>query len=195
MPGSLLLAAGASSRLGRPKQLLVYEGQPLVVRAASAALHAGCEPVVVVTGANAAAIGEALAGLPVHLQFNGEWNLGMGASISCGIQYLQQQPNCPDAVLIMLTDQPFADAPYLNQLIAAYRQNQLLAASLYPDGTWGVPAIFHKNLWPLLAQLKGAQGAKSIIEAHRSRGVGVDFPGGKWDVDTEQDWNTLNNSL
>lgn len=191
MPACLLLAAGASSRLGRPKQLLVFEGQALICRAAGAALEAGCTPVIAVTGAYQNDIAEALAGLPVRLQHNEQWDLGMGASIRCGIQYLQQLPSRPDAVLIMLSDQPFASAAHIGKLMEAYEQNRLMSASVYPGGNWGVPAIFHQDLWPLLAQLSGPQGAKAIIEAHKHLGSGIDFPDGQWDVDTEADWLLL----
>src|SRR6476661_1956002 len=103
---ALLLAAGGSSRLGEPKQLIKYEGKSLLRRAADCALAAGCNETIVVLGAAAEACTRELEGLPVRVVINEAWERGMSSSIGAGMSALEQIQPAAEAVLITLCDQP-----------------------------------------------------------------------------------------
>jgi CTP:molybdopterin cytidylyltransferase MocA len=113
---AVLLAAGASQRLARPKQLLVWQGETLVRRAARSALEAGVDELIVVVGAERDAVVAALAGLDLRVVTNERWHEGMGTSIAAGVGAASG-----DAVLLLLADQPGVDATLLAALIAGLR--------------------------------------------------------------------------
>ncbi|HYO53018.1 nucleotidyltransferase family protein [Archangium sp.] len=181
--GGVVLAAGGSSRLGRPKQLLVHEGRTLVRRAAEAAEAAGCEPVVVVLGAHGQAVAAELTGLPVRTVDNPEWREGMGRSLRVGVRALPEV----DAVLVLLCDQLRVDAAHLKALVDTFtRTRSPIVASGY-EGARGVPALFSRALLPELEALEADQGARKVIVRDPSRVVEVPLPGGGEDVDTAAD--------
>ncbi|HZI05073.1 MAG TPA: nucleotidyltransferase family protein [Archangium sp.] len=185
--GAVVLAAGSSSRLGRPKQLLVHEGRTLVRRAAEAAVAAGCEPVVVVLGAQGEAVGAELSGLRVRTVDNPEWQLGMGRSLRVGVRALPEV----EAVLVLLCDQLRVDAAHLRALVDTFaRTRSPVVASGY-EGARGVPALFSRALLPELEALEADQGARKVIVRDPSRVVEVPLPGGGEDVDTAADLSRL----
>lgn len=188
--GLLLLAAGGSRRLGEPKQLLVYEGETLLRRAARTALASLCHPVVVVLGAHAEKMQAEVEGLPLITVLNETWPNGMASSIRAGMEYLTTHYDTY-AVVLMLCDQPFVDAEAINELIAAYRTtNAPLVAAKY-NGTHGVPALFDRRLYPALLALTGSQGAKNIILAHYAHSTEVLVPQAAFDIDTLADYERL----
>lgn len=188
--GVVLLAAGGSSRLGHPKQLVVHQGKTLIRRAAEAALSlAG--PVVVVLGAHREAIASELSGLPVRLVTHPDWALGPGGSLTTGLAALlsTSAPGAPsvDGVLVMLCDQLHVGAAHLAALVATWRSTGApIIASAY-DGTRGVPALFARSVFDELAALAPEQGARGVIAHEPSRVVTVPLPGGDEDVDTPLD--------
>lgn len=191
----IILAAGASTRMGQPKQLLIFQGKSLLRYVAEIAIASSCQPIVVVLGANVAAIRPVLQALPIHLVYNPHWSEGMGSSIRCGMQYLSSYPNPIDAAILTVCDQPFISASLLNQLIQVYRssrsqqvQQAQIVASAY-SGTLGVPALFDRHLFPELLALDSAEGAKSVINRHGA--IGIDFPQGSLDLDTPEDYAQL----
>lgn len=186
MPGcaSIILAAGASSRLGEPKQLLRLRGESLVHRTVRLVIAAGCSPVIVVLGAHADRIRLELNDLAAVIVNNAEWAEGMGASIRCGMAALQETET--ERVLLSVCDQPQIDVELLAALIAAQTGDQLVAASRY-NGALGVPAVFSSGLFPQLRALAGDRGARALIAQYADRVACVDFPGGGFDVDTVQD--------
>src|SRR3954462_4061434 len=119
--GAVILAAGASTRMGQPKQLLPLDGQPLIVRAVEAALQSSAWPVVVVLGANAAAIRPALAKLPVLVAESSAWAEGMAASIRAGVTTIQQFSRALQGVVVALCDQPAFSAAVIHQLVDTQR--------------------------------------------------------------------------
>ena len=128
---AVVLAAGGSSRLGRSKQLVVYGGFPLVVRAARTALETGADPVAVVIGAHASAVAEALSGLPVIAVLNPEWDRGIGRSIATGVRAIIDHDSSVGAVLVLLADQPLVDETALGREhahLSAVGQGRLNAA-------------------------------------------------------------------
>lgn len=187
-PGAVVLAAGRSERMGRPKQLLVLDGEPLVRRAARAAVEAGLWPVVVVVGDRADEVRAALAGLPVATVANLDFARGMAGSLRRGLSRLAEC--APDAagVLVLTCDQPRVTAEHLVRLAEAAREkDKAIAASAYA-GALGVPAFFSAPVLPELRALQGDQGARGVIASDLLRVAAVPFPGGELDVDTPEDW-------
>ncbi|HEX2269158.1 MAG TPA: nucleotidyltransferase family protein [Pyrinomonadaceae bacterium] len=188
--GLLLLAAGASRRLGAPKQLLAYKGESLLRRAARTALASLCRPVIVVLGAHRERVESEVADLPLEIVFNEEWAMGMGTSIRAGMEYLTARADT-HAVVVMLCDQPRVEARIINELVAAYRATNAPLVTAKYDGTHGVPALFDQRLYPALLALTGSQGAKSLILAHSAHLSEVPTPEAALDVDTLADYERL----
>ena len=185
----LLLAAGASTRMGRPKQLLPYHGRTLLRHAAETAVAAGCAPIVLVTGALHDELLAEIVGLPILAVHNPDWETGMASYIRAGLAAVAAA--APRAVLVMLTDQPLVTPELLRQLIVQQHATQApIVAAAYGE-TLGVPAIFDKSLLPELLKLQGAQGAGRLI-ARLGAAVGqVAFPAGLLDVDTPAQYTAL----
>lgn len=187
----ILLAAGASARMGQPKQLLYFQGQTLLRRAAETAVAAGCQPLVLVTGALHEELVAEIEDLPFLITRNPDWATGMGSSIRAGLATLEKAPQPPAAVLIMLCDQPLLTPALLSQLI---EQQQLTQAPVVPasyGGTLGVPAVFGADTLPALRQLGGAEGARQLIVSYGNSVGSVPFPGGIFDVDTPAQYASL----
>jgi len=185
--GAVILAAGASSRMGRPKQLLKYGGQTLVRRAALAAQEAGCNPIVIVTGAHVEGLEEELQGLSLLEANNPEWESGMGSSIRAGIQAVVKTSDKVTALILMLCDQPFVTSQVLRRLITARRETgREIVASRY-GATVGVPALFGRAFFAELVRLEREAGAKQVIQRHLAQVHLVPFPQGEIDLDTPAD--------
>jgi molybdenum cofactor cytidylyltransferase len=190
--GAVILAAGSSSRMGRPKQTLQYRGQSLLRRAALAALGAGCRPVIVVTGANAEPSRRELDGLDVREVFNQRWETGMASSVRAGVEGLVGAAPDAAAAVFMLCDQPHVTAEVISGLVAAHRAGGWpVVASTY-GGSFGVPALFSRALFAELARLEGGAGAKQVIKRHASEAHFLPFLSGEVDVDTPEDFSRLN---
>jgi molybdenum cofactor cytidylyltransferase len=185
--GGVVLAAGSSSRLGRPKQLVLYKDKTLVRRMAEEAVEAGLSPVVVVLGARADDVAAELTGLPVRTVHNPNWEAGMGSSLQVGVRALPEV----DAALIMLCDQLRVDSAHLKALMEAFaRTGAAIVASSY-GGTRGVPALFARATFPEFETLAPTQGARGVIAREPSRVIEVALPGGDEDIDTAADLSRL----
>jgi len=188
--GAVILAAGPSTRMGEPKQLLEFCGQSLLRRAASLALESGCRPVVVVTGANAAASRENLRGLDVNVAENHDWQSGMSSSVRVGVDAIASNPKI-EAVVLMLCDQPFVTEDVILELVRAYREKKCsIVASRYAE-SYGVPALFDRMHFAELMALEGEAGSKRVIERHLRNVHLLSFPEGKIDIDTPEDFARL----
>ncbi len=189
----IILAAGASTRMGRPKQLLTYGGHTFLRNAAESAVASLCRPIVVVLGAHADLLQREIDDLPVQQVMNTQWAEGMSTSIQAGLQALAQcdGENAVEAAVLMLCDQPFVTAAVINELVRTFRTTgKGIVASEY-GGTIGVPALFRREYFPELATLSGDNGAKRIMVAHPSDVVRVPFPQGITDIDTSGDYLEL----
>ncbi len=185
--GAIVLAAGSSSRLGRPKQLLPYEGESLIRRTIRAALGASCSPVVVVVGYGRERIEEELAGLEVLIGEHPHWHQGIGSSLRAGLrQMLEHSPDI-DAVLTLVSDQPFVTSSLLSKLINARKETGLPVAACEYAETLGVPALFDSTVFHVLAGLGDQQGARTILKTLSKFVAHVPFPEGAIDIDTPAD--------
>ncbi len=189
--GAVILAAGSSSRMGRPKQTLEFQGMSLLRRATLAALDATCRPVVVVTGAHAELSSRELDQLDVREAFNPDWETGMGSSVRAGIERLLSTDADVAAVVLLLCDQPHVTSNVVSSLLAAHHTTRKpVVASAYGE-SFGVPALFSRTLFTELMQLAGSSGAKEIIKRHASEAHFLPFPDGAVDVDTPDDFSCL----
>ena len=169
--GAVVLAAGASSRLGEAKQLAMLGGERLLERAVRVAKEAGCAPVVVVLGSRAAEIEQGCRMDGVLTVRNDDWAEGMASSIRAGLQVLS---GLVDAALVMGCDQPAVSASHLRALM-----NGGVVASAYA-GRRGIPACFPADVLGELMLLRGDTGARELLQAARA----VELPDGELDVDT-----------
>ncbi|HVS53250.1 MAG TPA: nucleotidyltransferase family protein [Opitutaceae bacterium] len=189
--GAVILAAGASTRMGTPKQLLPLAGRPLLVHAVEAALASPAWPVVVVLGADAEKIRPTLARLPVLVIENAAWAEGMAASVRAGMCALHQFSRALDAALLALCDQPAFSADVIAQLLAAQRTSGRSIAAARYAGRNGAPALFGREHFPALAQLTGEAGARALLNDDPARVAAVELPQFAVDVDTPADYAAL----
>ena len=196
---TIILAAGSSSRLGQPKQLLRRDdGTTLIRRMAEIALSLGIGPVIVVLGANRENVGHEIAGLPLTTAINPDWATGMASSLRVGLSILPDTPT--DAFLILLTDQPHVTADLLRQLIDVRQSTgRGIVVSRYrtgggaavrpadPTHLLGVPALFNSRYKADFMALTGDVGARKLIRQYPDDCAGVDFMLGAVDLDTPQD--------
>ncbi len=189
---AIILAAGKSSRLGKPKQLLNYRGKTLLQHAIDTAIEASLQDIIVVLGFGFELIKDEIniiAG--THVVRNEDWQSGMASSIICGINTLNSINSLADAAIFMVCDQPFISTSLLNELIVARKTSgKLIAASKYGD-TVGIPALFHKSLFHHLLELKGDVGAKKVIQQNPDAIITVPFSNGGIDIDTLDDYLAL----
>lgn len=181
--GAVLLAAGASTRLGRPKQLLEVDGEPLLRRAARALLASAPLELVVVLGHDAARIGAVLEGLPLRTAFAVDHAEGMAAALRTGIAALD--PRCAGA-LVALTDQPALDAMHLVALREAWRAAPEQAAASRYAGVAGVPALLPRAWFGDLLALRGDQGARTLLRARLDQVSLIEAPALAFDIDLPQ---------
>ena len=188
--GAIILAAGPSTRMGTPKQLLLLDGKPLLVHAVEAALASSAWPVVVVLGANAEAIRPILAPLPVLIAENPAWPEGMAASLRTGVITLGQFSRSLDAALIALCDQPAFSADVIAQLVAAQRATGRSIVAARYSNRLGVPALFLHEHFSTLSALTGEEGARTLLNGDAGTVAAVDLPQLALDVDTPGDFAT-----
>ena len=192
MTGIIILAAGSSSRMGQPKQLLIYKQTTLLQRAINAAIGTPDSCLVVVLGANHQLLMPDAAMLIV--EYNPDWQQGMGASISAGIKRLLAEKPTVQNVLLMLCDQPFADTALLQKLInAKQNSNDKIIASAY-ENTLGAPVLFDRSYFNELLALQGQEGAKKLLIKYSNEVIAMPFNKGAIDIDTPEDYERLLNS-
>lgn len=184
---AVVLAAGGSSRMGEPKQLLPVNGQPMVRRAVEAACDAGLAQVVVVVGASAPAVASALDGLRVHLVYNDAWAEGMSTSLRAGLAALSPEVG---AALVVLADQPGLSGDLLRQIVARYRASEAPIVVPYYHGQRGNPVLFHRRLFAELAQIEGDRGGRVLVDRYTDQVERIDMDDAAVvrDVDTRQDY-------
>lgn len=183
----LILAAGASVRLGRPKQNLLYQGQTLVQKIVSTAVALQSGPVLlVVKERDGIDVQEDI--IQIH---NPDAGSGMATSIHCGIRYLETQHSDIETVIITVCDQPFITTGLLQEMISHYMETNLpIVACTYGDIV-GTPVLFHKTMFKALYALNGDKGARQLINQHIQQVGLINFPLGNIDVDTEEDYERL----
>lgn len=193
--GIVILAAGESARMGEPKQLLPYRGTTLLQHSINTALSVQGATVVVVLGAHAAEIRAELDDPSVLVTVNPDWADGMGSSLRAGMRALLGAQPDVSAAIFLLCDQPRVSTPTLGNLISTHERTGFAIVASEYDGILGVPALFAREMFQQLLALRGSEGARQIIRAHRDEAIGVSFQDGAVDIDTPADYAQLCNEL
>ena len=184
----ILIAAGNSSRLGQPKQIVKKDNESLLSRSAKLGLNS-CNSVLCVLGFQAEEFKNDIQSLSVECIVNKQWQIGMGSSIACAIKQLPPQTQ---AVMIMLCDQWALNENDIEALVETWRKNKSqIVTSEYIDfetdqNVLGATAIFPRAYFPLLAELK-EKGARKILENNRANLITVNLSSAAFDLDTPQD--------
>jgi molybdenum cofactor cytidylyltransferase len=186
--GAVILAAGGSSRLGRPKQFVKFRGDTLIRRAVRAATEAQCTPVVVVAGENGEELQRELRETSAVIAHNPEWRGGLGTSIRCGVRRLD---GSSEGVVLLTCDQPLVDAPVIAELIAVREQTAKPIVACRYANTLGIPALFDRSCFDALLALPDDSGAKALIAARSDDVATVEFEAGAVDIDTPEDLHRL----
>ncbi len=185
---AVILAAGASRRLGQPKQLLDYRSETLLGRAIRMADEAGATPVLAVLGAHFEPIRNSIRSTKAIAVHNDRWSQGIASSIHAGLRALDVCAPEVAGALLMSCDQPRLTVDHLRLLVESFtsQASPAIAASSYA-GVVGVPAVFPRDAFGHLRLLRGDKGARSVIERPPCPVVTVEFIGGEVDIDSPQD--------
>jgi len=192
--GIVILAAGASTRFGKPKQLLQYHGKTLLDHSVNEAINAKADAVVVILGKNADLLQNKIDNQKVNVVINKDWEEGMAASVRLGLATLLKIKPYIDAVIFMVCDQPHISSLVLNELITTQQKTTKQIVTCNYGGSIGPPALFHKKYFRELAKVKGDIGARNIIQQNMNDVATILFPEGKIDIDTQEDYDALESS-
>ena len=180
----IILAAGNSSRLGVPKQLLEYKNKSFLRLIAEKALEVQPSEVIAVLGFESDRMQREFEDWPIRIVLNHAWTEGIASSIRTGINTVHSQA---DAALIALCDQPAVTTELLSQLISLCSHEKPIAATEY-NQILGVPACFDRSIFPELLLLQGDVGAKRVIAQDWTRVAAHAFPQAAIDIDTLEDY-------
>ncbi len=191
MTVTIILAAGSSSRMGKPKMLLPYKGKTLMQCIIDEVSLVKDNTILVVTGCYHHFLEPLLKEQNIAFIKNEEWQNGMGSSVSTGINYILQHFPSTENVFILTCDQPFINATLLQQMIAEKSAGGKGIAACTYAGTTGVPVLFDKKYFDRLLLLKGNEGAKKIVAELTEDVCTIDFPEGITDIDEPGDYEKL----
>ena len=189
--GVVILAAGSSSRLGQPKQLIKFKNKSLLQNIIDHSQVFSFKARVLILGAYAELINKNINTGELYVFINDEWEEGIASSIRSGVRCsLEIDPDL-EHILFLLSDQPFVTSELIQELLDTHiKQGKTITACTYND-TVGVPAIFHKNVFRELSMLKGDRGAKVLIKKYYDNVAFVPFDQGSVDVDHPEDYAKL----
>jgi molybdenum cofactor cytidylyltransferase len=185
--GAIILAAGGATRMGQLKQLLAYRGSTLLRHSIEQAIGADFQPIVVVVGSNVQALSESIADEPVKTVHNERWETGMGSSIIAGMRALLDSDQGPEAVAILVADQPLVEAKHLTAMCELLSTGTSMVAAQY-RGTIGVPAFFKRELFDALLSLTPEAGARKLLRCSDASVTQFPLPEAAVDIDTPEDF-------
>jgi len=187
----IILAAGRSTRLGSPKQLLAYHGKNLLQHTIDIAFESEIGPIIVVLGSGIEQISAKLKTNSLTIIKNPNWESGMASSVVCGLNAMNNLYPDTEAVILMVCDQPFVNAKLLKDLIKKQKESgSSIVASSY-ENIYGTPALFHKEHFSELSLLNGDSGARSLIKKYAESINTIPFDQGSIDIDTIEDYRNL----
>lgn len=188
----IILAAGASSRMGAPKQLLLVDGKTLIKRICDTAIDTPCHPIVAVLGANRNLIRKETERMPITVIDNPQWENGMSSSIKMGLAGAYMTEKAIDAAIFLTVDMPYVSAELINKMIEKAESDEKIeiVACKY-DNQMGIPVLFKRTLFTDLLELKGDEGAKKVVIKNKDKTAFIDFPEGKLDLDTIDEYRNF----
>lgn len=188
----IILAAGASSRMGAPKQLLLVDGKTLIKRICETAMDTPCHPIVTVLGANRNLIRKETERMPITVIDNPQWENGMSSSIKMGLAGAYMTEKAIEAAIFLTVDMPYVSAELINKMIekAESDENIEIVACKY-DSQMGIPVLFKRTLFTDLLELTGDEGAKKVVMKNKDKTTFIDFPEGKLDLDTIDEYRNF----
>ncbi len=187
MIAAVVLAAGESRRMGRPKALLPIEGQTFIERIVAALGQAGLEKIFVVLGHNAENMTQKIAHLPVTVLINPDYPKGQLSSLQVAMRYLRADEDC-QGILVHLVDHPYIDPRLVKLLTTRFAESGKLIVVPRFDGKRGHPVIFARSLFDELLNAPLEQGAKAVVNAHGAETLEIDTAdeGITLDIDTPE---------
>jgi len=186
--GIIILAAGASTRMGESKQMLEWDGKTLLRHAVDTAFASGAGTVAVVLGSNEEEHKESIKDTKALIVSNPRWRTGMGSSLKEGLKAIADRRSI-DSVVVMVCDQPFVSAKHLQDLWDQFDKSKAQAVASSYGGTSGVPALFSPELYDDVLALADDQGAKKILQGLSPAQVKlITLKNGETDLDTYQDY-------
>lgn len=184
---ALLLAAGESRRMGRPKQLIKFEGLPLIARTIESILESGVSRIVVVLGAHRELIRPICKAYPVEVVINENWQSGMGSSVKCGAIAVRDRFEKVERMIVCLGDLPFVVGKHYSQLLAVSGENREAIVAAEFRGILAAPMVFPKRYFPLLERAEGDAGVGRIVRGGAGGAVGVPMMEASLDWDVPED--------
>jgi molybdenum cofactor cytidylyltransferase len=187
--GIIILAAGNSTRMGEPKQLMMYKNKTFLQHIIEEAKNASLDPVICVVGYQSELVTKSISGTGASIVYNNQWPEGMGSGIAAGIKQLLLSD--ADSVILSVSDQPYISSD-LFRTMAEWKDKsgKGIVACTYA-GTLGTPVLFTKDYFDRLISLNGDLGAKSIVKMNLPDVCPVEFEKGIVDIDTKQDYKKL----
>jgi len=186
----IILAAGSSSRMTNAKQLLQYKGQSLIRTIADLSLQLSLNQTYCVTGSLTTSIHNELDLLDIEYIHNPYYKEGMGKSLSVAIEHIISLHD-PDAVLVMLSDQPLIPLSHYQNILKKAAHNQSTIITTQYNDSYGAPTLFTKTVFSDLLSLSATSGAKSIIAKHIDETAFIKCKAAGFDVDTDEDYERL----
>ncbi len=188
----IILAAGASSRMGAPKQLLLVDGKTLIKRICETAMDTPCHPIVTVLGANRNLIRKETDRMPITIIDNPQWENGMSSSIKMGLAGAYMTEKAIEAAIFLTVDMPYVNAELINKMIEKAESDEKveIVACKY-DSQMGIPVLFKRTLFTDLLELTGDEGAKKVVMKNKDKTAFIDFPEGKLDLDTIDEYRNF----
>ena len=165
MIAAVVLSAGESSRMGRPKALLPIEGETFIGRIVASLKHTQVGKIIVVLGHNAEQLAAAIGPLPVEILINPNYQLGQLSSLQVAVRNLLPGPDC-DGMLVHLVDHPYIDASLVDRMIRQFYESKKDIVVLRCRGRRGHPVLFSRRLFGELLDAPMDQGAKAVVNAH-----------------------------
>ena len=186
----IILAAGGSSRLGRPKQLIEWHGSTLIQQTIEKVEKSGIEPIIVVLGSNQEIIKNRITNYKIQILYNETWKCGKGSSISTGFRSL---PISVNAAIVFVADQPYLEENLINKMVDIYEQGEFKIIAPYVGEIQTNPVLFDRSLFGELLELRDEMGGKEIIKNHPVFHLMWNDPRLLIDIDDEKDVELLIN--
>ncbi len=194
--GIIILAAGASSRMGLPKQLMLVEGKTMIKRIVEETLETPCHPIVCVLGANKELLKQELKNIPMTLIDNPQWQKGMASSMKMGLVGSFMTQKEIDAVIFITSDMPMVSEHLLKEMIKKAEESpdiSVVACEYFKNNERiiGIPVLFKRHLFNEILELEGDEGAKKLVLKNQKNTALVNFPYGNIDIDTIQEYKNF----